>query len=79
MGLLFVAERSGAPHQLLKEQVERIEGYNHLTARQAYELGLFSSRTLKNRNLATRLLVRSSELDPQLAQRVGIKALLDNL
>ncbi|MFU8804053.1 MAG: hypothetical protein ACNA8W_09620, partial [Bradymonadaceae bacterium] len=64
---------------MLKEQVERIAAEDHLTARQAYDLGLFCARTLKNQELATRLLVQSSELDPQFAKRVGIEALLESL
>jgi tetratricopeptide (TPR) repeat protein len=79
MGLLYVAARSGAPDAMLRAQVERIEGYDHLTARQAYDLGLFSARTLKNRDLATRLLTRSRDLDAAHAERVGIARLLESL
>ena len=75
-GLLLVAARSGAPEDILRAQVNRIAEHPALTARQAYELGLFSLRNLNDRDLAASLLERVRDMDPSFARRVDIDALL---
>ncbi len=76
IGLMLVAARSGAPDDLVRDQLDLIADQDHLTARQAYELGLFARRSLNDHTRATSLLERVRQLDPAFAERVGVDALL---
>lgn len=78
IGLLRVAERGGAPREVLVDQFDSVADYDELTARQAHELGLFALRSLNDRARATSLLERVEQLDPSFARRVGVDALLED-
>lgn len=75
IGLLRVAARSGAPEDMLADQIDLLASRD-LSARQAYDLGLFCLRNLKDRDRATSLLQRVEDLDPQLSRRLGVESLL---
>ena len=76
IGLLQIAERTGAPEEMLTDQVDTLSDHE-LSAEQAYQLGLFSLRRLNDRQRATSLLRRVEQLDPSFARRVGIDSLVD--
>lgn len=76
IGLLLIAGRSGAPEEMLTQQIQRIEEHPALTARQAYEMALFTMRSLNDRDLANMLLQRVQDLDPSFARRVNTDALI---
>lgn len=76
IGLLRIAARTGAPDEMLYEQVDRFVD-RELSAQQAYDLGLFCLRRLNDRDRATSLLQRVQQKDPSFARRVGVDSLLD--
>ena len=77
IGMLRVAERTGAPDDMMRDQVDTLSQHE-MTARQAYELGLFSLHRLNDRDRATSLLEQVEELDPSFARRMGVDELLES-
>ncbi len=77
IGILQLAQRSEAPQDMLRNQVDTIAAHE-LSAQQAYDLGLFSLQRLNDRELASSLLERVRQKDPSFADRVDIDALLDD-
>lgn len=76
IGLLRLGARIDVRAADLAPQVDEL-AERELTARQAYELGLFCLRSLNDRDRATSLLERVREMDPSFARRVGVDSLLE--
>jgi len=60
----------------IRPRLRALAERDDLTGRQAYDLGLFLLRHANERELATNLLNRVKELDPELANRVQIDRIL---